>query len=164
MNEAQGLSKDATRQLLTMFDDLRPWVTWIFTTMVEGQERIAGMEDGSALIDRMTRLHLEVDTTAFARHAKAIAEREGLDGQPLTAYEALVLRCKGSLRAALQAIEGGAMTAPEKPADDGWREIRSRFGNTCRECRGTVKAGDLIGYHQREGVYCPACWAKESKR
>jgi len=117
VNEAQGLTKEAVQELLTMFDNLPEYVTWIISTMKEGQKRLQGMEDGSALIDRMTRFHLEPDIEAFARKAKEIAQREGLDGQPLSAYHALLLKYRGSLRAALQAVEGGAMLTTEKPAE-----------------------------------------------
>jgi hypothetical protein len=46
---------------------------------------------------------------AFAERAREIAGKEGLDGKPIEAYEALAARCKYNFRAMLQEIESGAM-------------------------------------------------------
>jgi DNA polymerase III delta prime subunit len=52
---------------------------------------------------------------AFARRAREIADREGLNGKPESAYVRLVQRCHNNLRAALQEIEAGAMMDEEGP-------------------------------------------------
>jgi hypothetical protein len=46
---------------------------------------------------------------SFAERAKAIAEAEGLDGQPIERYVRLVQDNKNNMRAVLQAIDGGEM-------------------------------------------------------
>jgi len=109
VNEAQGLTREAIEQLLTMLDHPRQWITWIFTTMPKGQQRIADMEDGSALVDRCTRLPLRAEPVVAAIPLQRIAQGLHLDGRPLADYVRLVERCHGSIRAALQAIECGEM-------------------------------------------------------
>jgi replication-associated recombination protein RarA len=117
VNEAHGLSCDSIRKFLTMFDELPAFVTWIFTTTTQGQARFDGMADGGPLLSRLTVLELQADLVALAARAQELARLEGLDGQPPQAYQALLLRLKCNLRAALQAIESGAMLAIDKPAE-----------------------------------------------
>jgi hypothetical protein len=50
-------------------------------------------------------------TKAFAKAAKAIAEREQLDGQPMERYEQLALECQHNLRQMLSRIETGEFMA-----------------------------------------------------
>jgi hypothetical protein len=73
------------------------------------------MADGGPLLSRLTVLELQADLVALAARAQELARLEGLDGQPPQAYQALLLRLKCNLRAALQAIESGAMLAADKP-------------------------------------------------
>jgi len=61
VNEAHGLSCDSIRKLLTMFDELPAFVTWIFTTTTQGQARFDGMADGGPLLSRLTVLELQAD-------------------------------------------------------------------------------------------------------
>jgi hypothetical protein len=46
---------------------------------------------------------------AFAERCRQIAQAEGLDGQPIAAYERLAKDCKSNFRAMLQSIESGCM-------------------------------------------------------
>lgn len=112
INEAHGLRRDSVRQLLVWLERLPEHVCVIFTTTNEGEERLFEDDvDASPLMSRCIRIALAAAGLgkAFAERAKAIAMAEGLDGQPLSAYEKLSYKHKCNMRAMLQDIESGAM-------------------------------------------------------
>jgi hypothetical protein len=51
------------------------------------------------------------DTRAFAERAKWVAMQEGIDGLPLSIYEAAIANSGGNLRRLLQRISSGAFKA-----------------------------------------------------
>lgn len=111
-NECHGLSAAAIRQLLVTLERIPSHVVWIFTTTNDGAENLFDKRiDASPLTSRCVEFKLSRQglTAAFARRAQEIAVAEGLDGQPIKAYERLLKDSRNNLRTALSAIERGAM-------------------------------------------------------
>lgn len=110
VNEAHGLNRPAVRQLLVLLERLPSHVVVIFTTTTEGQLTFfEDKQDVSPLLSRCIRLDLARRGLAepFARRCCEIAQKEGLNGQPIERYIRLAKDNRNNFRAMLQAVELG---------------------------------------------------------
>lgn len=114
VNEAHNLSSRVVSELQTVLEEPHVQRTslWVFTTTTAGQQRLFNDKfDALPFLSRAMKFELspkghELD---FALRVQEIAQRENLDGRPLEDYIALIRRCKGNMRAALNAVESGEL-------------------------------------------------------
>jgi len=112
VNEAHGLRKWIIQQLLGILERIPNHVVFIFTTTRQGQDGLFEDQiDAGPLLSRCIEIWLTSKglDRAFARRCKKIAEAEGLDGQPMSAYVELARSCKCNFRTMLQKVETGVM-------------------------------------------------------
>jgi replication-associated recombination protein RarA len=112
VNESHGLSKPVIEILLDILENLPSHVVVIFTTTKDAQTEIFEEKlDASPFMSRCLLITLTSRglCTLFAARLKEIAGAEGLDGQPIEAYERLLKDCRNNFRAALQQVEAGQM-------------------------------------------------------
>jgi len=111
VNEAHAMTQGAVDAFLTFLEGLPRHCVVIFTTTRRVDADLFGDHDNGPFASRCHRVTLTNQglAQAFAERAKAVAEREGLDGRPIEEYVKLVKSCKNNLRLALQRIEAGEM-------------------------------------------------------
>ncbi len=110
VNEAHAVTQGAVDLLLTFLEALPRHCVVIFTTTRQPDEELFGTDNGP-LYSRCHCIRLTNQGIAelFARRVKSIAEAEGLDGQPMAKYVALMRQCKNNMRRAIQLIEAGEL-------------------------------------------------------
>jgi len=109
INECHALRSDAITQLLVTLERIPRHVVVVFTTTLEGQQKLFSGIDSFPLVSRCIEFRLQPNAAAFAQRAQEIAEAEGLGGAMPAEYADLVKRCQCNLRKVLCEIEAGAM-------------------------------------------------------
>ena len=109
VNESQAMTARAVQAWLTVLDKLPRHTLVIFTTTADSAD-LFGEYDGPFRSRCKTVAFTNQGLAqAFARRAGEIADAEGLNGKPVSAYLRLVQRCHNNMRAVLQAVESGEM-------------------------------------------------------
>lgn len=113
VNEAHGLRAPIIRALLVALEPIPSHVCWIFTTTVDGEEKLFEDQiDAHPLLSRCTVLALSRRGLAlpFAKHVRAMAIREGLDGKDINDYVRLAKEERNNMRAMIQRVDAGEMS------------------------------------------------------
>ena len=121
VNEAHGLSKPCMELFLGLLENLKPTVAVCFTTTREGLDLFEDKVDSGPFRSRCVNIGLtnrglvrdgkdgagNWKPGAFTLRAFEIANKENLNGRPISNYIKLLSDCKGNLRSALSKIEQG---------------------------------------------------------
>ena len=109
INECHGLRSEAITQLLVTLERIPSHVVVVFTTTLEGQQKLFSGIDSFPLVSRCIEFQLRPSVEKFAQRAQEIAEIEGLGGAMFEEYVELTKRCQCNLRNVLCEIEAGKM-------------------------------------------------------
>ena len=111
INEAHGLRGPVLSRFLTAIESLPAHCAIVFTTTKQGQDMLfEEMADASPLLSRCFEVPMTSKGLAdkFAERAAEIADKEQLNGKPITWYKRLAMDCRNNFRAMLSQIETGA--------------------------------------------------------
>ncbi len=112
INEAHNLRAKVCELLLTVLEEIPAHVVVIFTTTTEESKGLfEGYDNSPAFMSRCLQFKLARKGLCepFAERARVIAQKEGLDGRPIEAYQRLAKDNANNLRDMLKAIQKGVM-------------------------------------------------------
>jgi len=105
VNEAHGLRQDSIRQLLVALERIPGHVVWIFTTTIEGQEKLFGdCDDSSPLLSRCLAVNL-ARRDLSGPFAERLAQIDPMGPRGKEWYVKLLQKHKNNLRAAIGEVE-----------------------------------------------------------
>jgi replication-associated recombination protein RarA len=106
-----GKENGAIQVLLTLLERIPGDTVIIFTTTEDREDMFGNFSGPFASRSCPIKLSNQGLAEAFAERAREIAQKEGLDGQPIERYVALIKDCRNNMRAALERIRGCEMMA-----------------------------------------------------
>lgn len=112
INDAHNLRAKVCELLLTVLEEIPAHVVVIFTTTTEESKGLfEGYDNSPAFMSRCLQFKLARKGLCepFAERARTIAQKEGLDGRPIEAYQRLAKDNANNLRDMLKAIQKGVM-------------------------------------------------------
>lgn len=110
VDEAHAMSKQAVQVWLPFLEELPAKRIVLFTSTEAIQSDMFG-NFTAPLASRCKVFEMSIDQNEAAAHLANVASGAGLNGQPLSAYRALLVQCHNNVRMALQKIETGEMLA-----------------------------------------------------
>lgn len=110
INESHNMTAGAIQSWLTLLEDLPPKTLIIFTTHMNLETDLFG-EHAGPFASRLKVFNFSSQGLCqlFAERAHQIAEKEGLNGQPLQKYVRLVQQCHNNFRMVLQRVGSAEM-------------------------------------------------------
>jgi len=114
IDECHGMRKDVVERFLGILEHIPNHCCFIFTSTNDVEAKLfetGDTTDTSAFVSRCHEIRLTNQglTRIFAEHCQKVAQAEGLDGKPLSAYEQLARDCHNNCRMMLGEIAGGRM-------------------------------------------------------
>jgi len=119
IDECHGMRKDVVERFLGILEHIPSHVVFLFTTTNDDTQGTLfettdpkDKTDERAFASRCHTIRLTNQglNKVFAEHCRKIAQAEGLDGKPLSAYEQLARDCHNNCREMLMEIAAGSMT------------------------------------------------------
>ncbi len=155
IDEAQAITPRAVQALLPFLEALPAKRLILFTSNI-CKDDLFGEFQGP-LFSRCKVWELSLDEESAAQHVAKIASDEGLNGQPIAAYRALLAKCEGNIRAALQRVEQGEMLCTSTKSDVNTVRLEQNLGEVSSQWKPherilSTSAGLGVGHGQTKST------------